>query len=126
MRCQLRSADRTLYDGDASMVVAQSPRGEFAIMSGHAPLLAVLAQGPIRIQSEKGENVFVCRGGTLRVQGNETTLLVESALAVQEIDLEEVRRTLAALGEEPAVDSADASIERAYLLALQAAKERYG
>jgi len=122
MRCQLRSADRTLYDGDASLVVAQSPRGEFAIMDGHAPLIAVLAPGAIRIQDAGQEHVYVCRGGTLRVGDDATTLLVESALALDEIDAESVHEQLAALGasEDSAADDEE------YLLALQAAMERHG
>lgn len=105
------------------MVVAQSPRGEFAIMNGHAPLLAVLAQGPIRIQTEDEERVFVCRGGTLRVAKDQATLLVESAVSMDEIDADQVKQQLAVAG-----DAAEApvSAEREYLLALQAAKERYG
>ena len=125
MRCQLRSADRTLYDGEASMVVAQSPRGEFAVMTGHAPLLAVLAQGPIRIHTEEKERVFICRGGTLRVADDEITLLVESAVTIDEIDAEHVKLQLAASREDEEATS-EALTEREYLLALQAAKERYG
>jgi len=126
MRCQLRSANRTLYDGDASMVVAQSPRGEFAIMNGHAPLLAVLAQGPIRIHTEETEQVYVCRGGTLRVAGNEATLLVESAVSIDEIDVEQARQQLAASGDAEGTEPPSAAAEREYLRALLAAKERYG
>jgi len=122
MHCQLRSADRTLYDGDASLVVAQSPRGEFAIMNGHAPLLAALAGGTIRIQETEQEHVFVSRGGTLRVTSEGATLLVESAQSIDEIDP-------AALQSE--LDSLEASNdgtgrEATYIRALLAAKEQHG
>jgi len=40
MHCQLQSPERMLFDGEAKIVVAHSPEGEFAVMNGHAPLLA--------------------------------------------------------------------------------------
>jgi len=122
MHCQLRSADRTLYDGDASLVVAQSPRGEFAIMDGHAPLIAVLAGGTIRIQEPEQEHVFVSRGGTLRVAADRTTLLVESAQSIDEIDAAALQAELMSL--ETSGNGMDD--EAAYIRALLAAKERHG
>ena len=124
MHCQLRSADRTLFDGEATMIVARSPRGEFAILGDHAPLLAVLAPGVLRIQSDTGERVFVIRGGILRTTGDVTTLLVESGLPVEEIDLDAVRRRLTEL--DALTEAADGRQERDHLLLLQGAKERHG
>ncbi len=119
MHCALRTADRTYFDGDASMVLAQSPRGEFAIMEGHAPLLAVLDSGPVRVHTVDGTKVFACRRGTLRTTGNRTTLLVESAVPVEEIDLSEVEARQKRLTE------ADLD-EQAHLALLRSIKERYG
>jgi F-type H+-transporting ATPase subunit epsilon len=119
MHCQLRSADRILFDGNASMVVARSPRGEFAIMDGHAPLLAVLDRGAIRVHTDDGMQVFAARRGTLRTTGDRISLLVESGLPVEEIDLSDVATRLSALEESNAE-------EREYLAAVQAVKEQYG
>ena len=123
MHCQLRSADRTFFDGDASMVVARSPRGEFAIMDGHAPLLAVLDRGPIRVHTAGETRVFACRRGTLRTTGDRVSLLVESAVPVEEIDLSAVQARITQLAEND--DVADAE-EREHLTLLRAVKERYG
>ena len=123
MHCQLRSADRTFFDGDASMVVARSPRGEFAIMDGHAPLLAVLARGPIRVHTDGETRVFACRRGTLRTTGDRVSLLVESAVPVEEIDLSAVQARIAQLAEKDDVANAE---EREHLTLLRAVRERYG
>ena len=123
MHCQLRSADRTFFDGDASMVVAQSPRGEFAIMDGHAPLLAVLARGLVRIHTANETRVFACRRGTLRTTGDRISLLVESAVPVEEIDLSDVEARVSQLGEGD--DVADVE-EKKHLALLRTVKERYG
>jgi F-type H+-transporting ATPase subunit epsilon len=88
MHCQVRSADRTLFDGEATMVVARSASGEFAVMDGHAPLLASLRSGPLRVKTSEGARVFACFGGSLRVSdGGEVTVLVEDAVPLEEIDL---------------------------------------
>jgi len=123
MHCQLRSADRTFFDGDASMVVAQSPRGEFAILDGHAPLLAVLDRGPVRIHTAGATRVFACQRGTLRTTGDRVSLLVESAVPVEEINLSDIEARVSKLGQ--GGDVADAE-EKEHLALLRTVKERYG
>jgi len=120
MHCQLRSADRSYFDGDASMVVANSPRGEFAVMEGHAPLLAVLDRGAVRIHTESGPQVFACRRGTLRTTGDCVHVLVEAAYPLDEIDPEAIDAQLAALDENAPAE------EREYLASLRVIKERHG
>ena len=86
MQCTVQSADRTFFDGEAVMVVARSERGEFAVMEGHAPLLATLPSGPLRVQTAGGEQVFACFGGTLRVtEVADVAVLVEDAVPLEEI-----------------------------------------
>lgn len=123
MHCQLRSADRTFFDGDASMVVAQSPHGEFAIMDGHAPLLAVVARGPIRIHTDTETRIFACRSGTLRMAGGRVVLLVESAVPIEEIELSQVRAQMIQLEESSDPARSD---EKGHLALLENVKERYG
>jgi len=120
MRCLVRSVDRTFFDGDAEMIVARSARGEFAIMNGHAPLLAVLVDAPLRIKAEGDEAVFACFGGTLRVGSKGgVEISVAEAVPVEEIDLVEVNRRLS----RPEGDD-DPDKERLSL--LKRIKERYG
>ena len=123
MHCQLRSADRTFFDGDASMVVARSPDGEFAIMDGHAPLLAVLDRGPTRIHTDSETRIFACRSGTLRTTGDSISLLVESAVPIEEIDLPEIQGQMMQLAESD--DRAHVE-EKEHLALLRTIKEQYG
>ena len=96
MHCVVRSADRTLYEGDAERIVARSPHGEFAVMDGHAPILAVLATGIIRLQVSETEHTFVCKGGTFDLIDNHVTILVERPYALEEVDPVAIRKQLAA------------------------------
>jgi len=102
------------------MVVARSGRGEFAVMDGHAPLLAALGDAPLRIKAGNEETVLVCFGGTLRVDGDGAVdVLVEDAAPLEEIDLEEVNRRLSS------VEGVNGQ-ERLRLSLLKRVKERYG
>jgi F-type H+-transporting ATPase subunit epsilon len=76
-----------LFDGEAKIVVAHSPEGEFAVMDGHAPLLAALGPSPLRIKTEDEEHVFALSGGVLQVTTDGVTILAHEAIPAGEIDL---------------------------------------
>ena len=123
MHCEIRTPERALFEGDAKMIVASSPRGDFAIMADHAPLLATLGHGPVRVETEEGEQAFACLGGTLRVAEGRVTILAESAMPVAEIDLSSIRDQLAQL---PSDEEGTSNPQREALLALERIKEKHG
>ena len=94
MRCIVRSADRMLYDQDTQRIVARSHHGEFALMANHAPILAVLESGLIRLQTSDGEVKLVSKGGTLEFADDQATLLVEQPFLLDEIDVASLRQQL--------------------------------
>ena len=49
------SADRQLFCGEAERIVATADHGELGILAGHAPLLAVLKAGQVRLTQEGGK-----------------------------------------------------------------------
>lgn len=85
MHCELRTPERTLFSGEATMIVAKSPRGEFGVMDGHAPLLAVLAPAPLRIKTKERELKFALSSGLLRVSKGEVRILAQEAIPPEEI-----------------------------------------
>ena len=125
MHCIVRSADRTLYDGDAERIVARSPHGEFAVMNGHAPILAVLVTGVIRLQAAGTEHTFVCKGGTLTLADNQATVLVERPFTLEEIDPVAIREQLTSLRNVESSAGIDPE-EVAYLEHLCRVKESHG
>jgi len=99
LHCQLRSPDRTFFEGEATSVTARSPRGEFAVLPHHAPLLAELVAGPVRIRTASGERQFACFGGTLAVEGDRIVILGSEIVPREEIDLVAARhRATGAVG----------------------------
>jgi F-type H+-transporting ATPase subunit epsilon len=80
LQVELVSADRKVWSGEASMVVARTVEGEIGLLPGHAPLLAVLAGGDIRISPTSGEHVVAsAEGGFLSVEHDRVTIVSDRA-----------------------------------------------
>lgn len=87
IRVEIVSAEEEIWSGDATMIVAPSDGGEIGIMPRHAPLLARLLPGDIRIQTENGdEELIYVSGGMIEVQPYVVTVLSDSAIRGDELD----------------------------------------
>ncbi len=79
LKVELVAADRKVWSGDASRVIAKTTDGEIGILTGHAPLLGVLVGGDIRIAGESGDVVATVDGGFLSVDHDRVTIVAETA-----------------------------------------------
>ena len=96
LQVELVAADRTVWTGEAAMVVTRTADGEVGILPHHAPLLGTLADGTVQIRQESGDDVVaVVHGGFLSVADNRVGILAEEAALAAEIDLAEAERDLA-------------------------------
>ena len=93
MRVLIATAEREIYRGKARMVIAPSVEGELAIMPGHAPLLAILRPGEIRIDCPAEDGCSQCHrddmvtcGGYLEVQQDAVIILADTIFRSAEID----------------------------------------
>lgn len=92
---ELVAADRTVWTGEAAMVVARTADGEVGILPHHAPLLGTLANGVVQIRQEGGETVVAAvHGGFLSVADNRVGILAELAELAEEIDLGRAQQAL--------------------------------
>ncbi|MBK0418448.1 F0F1 ATP synthase subunit epsilon [Leucobacter sp. CSA1] len=74
------SADREVWTGSASQVIAKTVDGEIGILGGHEPLLALLASGEVRVTTAAGEKVRVdAEGGFLSVDHDTVTIVAGRA-----------------------------------------------
>lgn len=73
------SPERTVYEGTADMVVAPAWDGEIGILRGHAPLVILLGEGELRVQTGGAVQRFHVGGGFMQVAENVVTVLSESA-----------------------------------------------
>ena len=75
------SPERTVYEGEADQVVAPAFNGQLGILRGHAPLMALLGEGSLRITTGGQELRYTVAGGFLQVADNQVTVLSERAEA---------------------------------------------
>ena len=91
------SPERPLFRGAAAAVVAEAHDGEVGILPGHAPLMALLGTGVVRVKAEglrETSERFAVRGGFLQVLGKKVTLLVTQAIRAAEVDAPKARAAL--------------------------------
>jgi F-type H+-transporting ATPase subunit epsilon len=85
LQVELVSADRKVWSGEASMVVARTVEGDMGILPGHAPVLAVLAEGELRVTPTSGEPIAVsAAGGFLSVEHDRVTVVSDRAAVAAE------------------------------------------
>ena len=87
IRCEIVSQDRMVFEGDVDIVVAPSTMGEMGILPNHAPLIADLDFGIIKVRYQGREDVFTVAGGIIEVQPTIITILADVAENVMEIDI---------------------------------------
>jgi F-type H+-transporting ATPase subunit epsilon len=93
----LVAADRKVWTGTASMVVARTTEGDVGVLPGHQPILSILLPSVviIRAADSGGEDVeAVVSGGFLSVAGREVAVLAESVLLPGEINTDAARELL--------------------------------
>jgi F-type H+-transporting ATPase subunit epsilon len=95
MQVELVAADRLVWSGRASNVVARTTEGDVGILPGHAPMLALLVQGVVEVVTDSGESwVAAVDSGFLSVANNLISILSEHAQMSHDIDLEAARNDL--------------------------------
>lgn len=73
------SPEQTLFEGDATSVVAPAHDGEVGILTGHAPMMALLGQGTLRVSGSGGDRRFTVAGGFLQVVDDQVRVVTEEA-----------------------------------------------
>lgn len=79
LRVAVISPERTLYDGEATQVIAPAFDGEVGILTGHAPMMTLLGRGTLRVDREGTEQQFTVAGGFLQVVDNQVRVVTEHA-----------------------------------------------
>jgi F-type H+-transporting ATPase subunit epsilon len=87
---------RTLYSGDAEMVVCRSAGGEIAFLADHMPYIGALEPGVVRIvgasDTAGSELILAVHGGFVEVKDNQVIMLADVAELADEIDVERAHR----------------------------------
>jgi len=83
LHVSLVSADAEVWTGEATLVVAKTVEGEIGFMTGHEPVLAILAEGQVRITAPDGTKVVAnAQDGFVSMEGNDLTIVAGHAALV--------------------------------------------
>jgi F-type H+-transporting ATPase subunit epsilon len=102
-RFELASPERLVFSGAVEHVVVPGAEGEFGVLAQHAPFVAMLRPGILKILGAS-EQRFVVRGGFAEVNPQGLTVLADFAAPVEQVD----RETLAGQIKNLEEDVADA------------------
>ncbi len=92
MHVDIVAAEGEIFSGEAAMVFAPASQGDVGIAPRHAPLLTKLRPGDLRVQTPEGEEkFFYVTGGILEVQPHVVTVMADSALHGEALDVEAAR-----------------------------------
>ncbi|AXC11365.1 ATP synthase epsilon chain [Acidisarcina polymorpha] len=95
IQVRLVTPDHILVDQTATAVELPSVSGYMEVLPGHAPLLAELGSGEVRLHGgQAGEQRFHVSWGFVEVLPERVTILADSALKPEEIDTEVARQEL--------------------------------
>ena len=95
LQVQMVAADRSVWSGEATMVIARTLDGDLGILTGHIPVLGELADGVVLIKTTDGEVVSAAvHGGFISVENDTVSLLAEIAELSHEIDVDRARAAL--------------------------------
>lgn len=121
MRVRLLTPERPVFDDQAYMVVAPSVLGEVGLLPRHAPLIAFLKVGEVRVKmADDTVHVFATTTGFLSNEDDEVLIMVEQAEPVGDIDRARAEAALQRAEE----GIASAGDDEVALHAAQAAKRR--
>lgn len=83
LHVELVAADQAVWTGSAKMVIAKTVEGEIGLLPGHEPMLAILAEGEVRITLPTGEQLKASAAdGFLSVERDAITIFARHAALI--------------------------------------------
>jgi F-type H+-transporting ATPase subunit epsilon len=133
LHVELLMPDRSLWSGEAGMVIAKTIDGDIGILPGHAPVFGILSPGSlVRIREVPGDDNpgdavrAAVRDGFLSVSGDRVSILASAGEIAHEVDVPGARADLdSATTEAGSTAAAEESVEVRYARArLRAAGDQ--
>jgi F-type H+-transporting ATPase subunit epsilon len=118
LNLEIVTPERLAYSGSVDSVQLPGSEGELGILPHHAPLIATLGAGELRLRKGGTEESFAVFGGFVQVLPDKVVVMAESADLASDIDLEranEARRAAERALESGATEGANLAAARAAL-----------
>ena len=87
--CRIITPEQPVFDDEVDLVIARIADGELGVLVDHASTVSTVEIGDVRIQQGEEWSVYATSDGFFKVSENLVQILVEEAVPVEEIDVEE-------------------------------------
>jgi F-type H+-transporting ATPase subunit epsilon len=75
MEVQIITPDKTIFSGDADLVVVPGSDGQIGILDNHAPLVSSMQKGQVKVVNGNDNQFFDIEGGVVEVLKNKVIVL---------------------------------------------------
>ena len=111
---ELVSPERLIFSGEVEQVDVPGAEGEFGVLAGHAPLIATLKPGILRVYGGSGApQRIVVKGGFAEVGPTGLTVLAEQAVSAEDYDPAMIEESIRDTEEDIADVTSDAARDKA-------------
>jgi F-type H+-transporting ATPase subunit epsilon len=106
MKCVVITPEKTVLNLNATFVVLPLIDGEYGILPGHAPLIARIGSGELRITGTDGQTTdYYIEGGFSEVLYDTIAVLTMYAVPAQDLVLAQVEKELEEAEASPVVET---------------------
>ena len=120
-RVDFVTPQKMIFSDQVVSLTAPGVMGSFQVLYNHAPLLAAIAVGEVKVRDKKSKELyFATSGGFVEVDSNKVVMLAETLEPATKIDAERATRAKERAGKRLADKKADIEIERARAALLRA------
>lgn len=81
MKLEIVTPDKKIFEGQADGVQLPGANGSFEVLNNHAPIVAALVQGTVKVTQGKSTESYNISGGLVEMQKNTLIVLAESIVA---------------------------------------------
>ena len=92
---EIVTPEKKAYSGGADSVVLPTVEGEIGVLPGHIPILTMLNPGELVVSADGKIEYLAVDKGFAQIYGDKVSVLTESAINIEEIDLSAVEEAQA-------------------------------
>ena len=92
---ELVSPDKISFSGEVDQVDVPGSEGDFGVLAGHAPLIALLRPGMMTVYAGGEQTRLVVLGGFAEVGPDGLTVLADVATSVEDLDRASLQKQIA-------------------------------
>ena len=90
----LVSPERLAFSGEVDQVDVPGVEGDFGVLAGHAPVVAVIRPGILTVTTGTTRERIIVLGGLAEVSDNRLTVLADVATSIADLDRAQFAETI--------------------------------